>query len=838
MPFELFQSFLNSSKSILSFRMTEENGSQHVGSEVTVPMIEQNNDEHEQMVRDVSLLSNSSSTSSLLNQTLLTSQELNLVVESEVVIPMELAGDSIGAGSSAQDFSFVMESSENSKVSQNSRKSQDYSLRMESEESRLSLKLSTQDSENYTVVSSQPNLRLKSSLDNNLTQLNTNQNSKSDFESLEKKYQDKLNSQDISLVMDTQEAKNSQPNKCSTQKESKLSQSSEKSMNNSISIDPQQVTSESISEKIFEKENCDSSNLLSLKADDATINQKNINTLHQSLSFNKTSAMLTSATRAFQEPGPSGISASRKRNISEADKEFIPLLERIPVDSSNEIYKDVCMSQLNDMILINKEPFKIGRRADNDEVILSVLISRNHCILKYDKQTGDWLFQNLSSTDTFINSVPIKQNDTVPIKEGDIIQLSLNEFFRYKFTMVTKVNNLNKQPRFEKQNTTTDSQNMLERQKSFMVCQENERQSLEKQLNDQQFEQGKLKIELDKLLEDQKVTKTCNQELNDRIAELQKKIEISNAHEFDLQQKYIELHKELEEERQKYEELMAAERVKFQEIIEKTKTEKEKLEITVNEKIEKYKEEKDEVQKAAEEFEKKVKEQERIMMEQSIMRELMLAEREKMEQTIKDLKENLIAKELAHKKEQEALEEVRKKEREAAEEAKKKEQEALEAAQKLALQNCIVVETGDPKNIQALPVLETIDLTGDENPTKNLRNLTQETVLINTVSSIMDENLTCCICSELFVSAMTTNCMHTFCKYCIESWVRRRRDCPNCRAAIVTMTRSIFVDDFIEKMLDSLTPEQSQKRKELVEERRRLTVPVKNVKRVIYPRRK
>ena len=152
---------------------------------------------------------------------------------------------------------------------------------------------------------------------------------------------------------------------------------------------------------------------------------------------------------------------------------------------------------------------------------------------------------------------------------------------------------------------------------------------------------------------------------------------------------------------------------------------------------------------------------------------------------------------------------------------------ALQAARQLAMQNCIVVEIGDPKNLQAFPILETIDLTVEPGPSTSSNNTynvqaamyNSASISKNEVSHIMDENLTCSICSELFVQAMTTNCMHTYCKYSIESRIKRRRDCPNCRAAIVNMTRSIVVDNFIEKMVESLTPEQNEKRKQLVAER-------------------
>lgn len=144
-------------------------------------------------------------------------------------------------------------------------------------------------------------------------------------------------------------------------------------------------------------------------------------------------------------------------------------------------------------------------------------------------------------------------------------------------------------------------------------------------------------------------------------------------------------------------------------------------------------------------------------------------------------------------------------------------------AQPIDIQNCIIVEISDTNKLNLnnqLPILETIDLTSDVESTSSSLKSCQDEAVIDKVNNIMDEQLTCSICSELFVRAMTLNCTHTFCRHCIDMWIKRRKECPNCRASIVSMTRSLVVDNFIEKMLESLTPEQMQKRKQLIEERK------------------
>lgn len=92
--------------------------------------------------------------------------------------------------------------------------------------------------------------------------------------------------------------------------------------------------------------------------------------------------------------------------------------------------------------------------------------------------------------------------------------------------------------------------------------------------------------------------------------------------------------------------------------------------------------------------------------------------------------------------------------------------------------------------------------------------------VLEKVSGIMDDQLTCSICSELFVKASTLNCTHTFCRHCISQWYKKRRDCPVCRKPIISMNTSLALDNFIESMIENLPTDLKNRRKELVQERK------------------
>lgn len=237
-----------------------------------------------------------------------------------------------------------------------------------------------------------------------------------------------------------------------------------------------------------------------------------------------------------------------------------------------------------------------------------------------------------------LNGECIPRNSTSVIQEGDVLQLSLSDCFRYKFLFVKKDGKCIKHPKLEA--NQCELGNVLDKQRSFVAFQESERKDLEKQLSDKQLEQETLKDELEKLLQDQKLTKTCNNELNNQIAELQKKIEVGNSTELELQQKYRDLLGKLEEERLKFEEKLAEEKQKWQEVLKETKQEKEKLEISMVEQMEELREKLE--KKQQEEWQKKI---DNLLLEEKNVQSKLQNEKQLLEQKLKQMEVELKQKE-------------------------------------------------------------------------------------------------------------------------------------------------------------------------------------------------
>ncbi|XP_038071836.1 E3 ubiquitin-protein ligase rnf8-B-like [Patiria miniata] len=84
---------------------------------------------------------------------------------------------------------------------------------------------------------------------------------------------------------------------------------------------------------------------------------------------------------------------------------------------------------------------------------------------------------------------------------------------------------------------------------------------------------------------------------------------------------------------------------------------------------------------------------------------------------------------------------------------------------------------------------------------------------------ILDSELRCSICSELFISAVVLNCSHTFCSFCIKQWKRRTDRCPICRASITSRNPISKLDPFLTKLCRRVGREVEKKRAETIKDR-------------------
>lgn len=462
---------------------------------------------------------------------------------------------------------------------------------------------------------------------------------------------------------------------------------------------------------------------------------------------------------------------STKRRSDEEPK----ILEPVLVRNDNK-----------DRIRIDKNLFKIGRARDNDEIILDVMISRRHCIFMCDDR-DEWMIKDLSSSATFVNNVAIVPGVIHNIYPGDVIQFSPNETFKYTFTLAER-DHCAKKPCIDEKILDT----VFIKQQTFAESQECQRKELKDKLEIKHKEQVELKQQLEDLLSQQTVIQDDKENLLRQIEVLENKIKTGNAQEQHLQDMYSKLLEKLENERQQFETRINEEKQKWQEALDMSKQEKEMVEVKMKEQMEKWREEQQAEWRNM--MENKVKEEKNIQAQ-------LLNEKNILEERLKETEKAL--------KEQEAK----------AETSQAMLNASIVTNEASTADNCIFVELIDVDQSSGLHILDTIDLT--ELSQNVIETNTKENVL-GKVTNIMDEQLTCSICSELFVKATTLNCTHTFCHHCICMWNKRRRDCPVCRKSIISMNKSLVLDNFIESMIENLPTDLKDKRKEIIEERKAL----------------
>ena len=91
--------------------------------------------------------------------------------------------------------------------------------------------------------------------------------------------------------------------------------------------------------------------------------------------------------------------------------------------------------------------------------------------------------------------------------------------------------------------------------------------------------------------------------------------------------------------------------------------------------------------------------------------------------------------------------------------------------------------------------------------------------ILGNIKNILVENevLECTICNEIFVDATIITCGHTFCKKCIEDWVKlkgNQSNCPICRSEIIMQSTNEVLEGYIKNFINIFFSKEEQKNRE------------------------
>ncbi|KAL0272444.1 UNVERIFIED_CONTAM: hypothetical protein PYX00_005407 [Menopon gallinae] len=455
--------------------------------------------------------------------------------------------------------------------------------------------------------------------------------------------------------------------------------------------------------------------------------------------------------------------------------------------------------------IVDCSPFDIGRSQSAKLISRNLSISRNHCKLIYEKKK--WVLQDLSSSGTYINDELIGKGKSKTVENNDIIRLGPKECGVYwQFT----------KPGVQSSTIDTQSRTIVD------IC--TQKNALTSKAAHHRETYEKMKVEKGKI-------------------EKQISYRVKALHESLSSQKYksSEMKALIEEKVQKEKEKLHSDMEKKLSALEAKISENEKAEENLKLEIEKLQEKlvieqsqwENRFKEEKKRLEDKISEQNKLLCDEkqradrmSLIYEQELENKLKKEEEDKRLLLNRL-KEL-----EQAKEELMQKLKESDDLCKPR----LEGEVKNEKNNIEVVPSVEPeksKNDELLKELHQVKNTliktesqkkllekelAEASSLKDEASRVKSNVLEN-IADVMESELQCSVCSELFVTPITLNCSHTFCKYCIETWKKKKKNCPICRKKITSENRLLVIDNYIDRMVENLSDEFKARRKIVIAER-------------------
>ncbi|XP_045485368.1 E3 ubiquitin-protein ligase rnf8 isoform X2 [Pieris rapae] len=442
--------------------------------------------------------------------------------------------------------------------------------------------------------------------------------------------------------------------------------------------------------------------------------------------------------------------------------------------------------------ITSDESFTLGRGLHNAIVIPSLVISRTHC--KFRKVNGGWLIEDNSACGIEVNGVKVGKGNSKNLSNDDIVRLDALQEFVYKFIWPHNDIALKRIKLETDENSSIiddvklkfeESQNIEMQYHEDKIQKQKQLQVANKLLQDQLYAKKNIKVEelersfglqienlkgekkevdIQKILlikERDAQISTLKKEMDNKINELMDRIKMHSETETELAIENNSLKTKLLKER---EEFLAE--------LDKENTSKHELLDRLQQKI-------------------KDQEEQRLKEKQALEKEFQV-ETEKL-RLAKD-QEMLALVELNKQRELELLEEHNK------------------IKQRLEKEISDMKKESKKAEIQLLYNEEENRVSNENQPRAGPSY--ESSKPLEQIGQMMETELQCSICAEIFICPVMLGCGHTFCQYCINLWKKNKKDCPICRTTIKYESRSIVVDSFIEKILPNLSEEMKKKREE------------------------
>ncbi|XP_049939871.1 E3 ubiquitin-protein ligase rnf8-like isoform X3 [Schistocerca serialis cubense] len=472
---------------------------------------------------------------------------------------------------------------------------------------------------------------------------------------------------------------------------------------------------------------------------------------------------------------------------------------------------------------ITTEEFVIGRSLQSSFVIPDPTLSRRHCTFRYSGE--QWSVTDESTMGTYVNGLKMTKGSTVILKAGDDIQFGSNSKWKYTFSFL--YNHQNSEVLDVKRAKLDSDESITENTPTSIP---NGDEDTEKIIAGKvEFEQERDKTSAEFL---DKQNSLIDNELEVKKQTDSEQEVKNNRNEFEQQCRILKEQGDLKQllaQAQKLTEKLKSERANIQAALLERDQQLQNLKKISNQEVLTLKRKLKSMKARLAEKEKQEGENARHLEEVTTRTLRLEEEGKKREENNQMLMESLLRdvderEEAAKRRLKEALENLHH-DKAAIENEIKEKSEAKEDVGKLTeelekvKQNLIIVD-------QKREMLEKELSEAVQSASVNTLQAREE--ILHNFGELMETELQCSICNELFVAATTLTCNHTFCKFCISEWKKKKKDCPVCRKPISAEFRSLSLDNFINKMVENLSDDMKKRRQELKDERQALCDKNKN----------
>ncbi|KAH9632334.1 hypothetical protein HF086_010259 [Spodoptera exigua] len=452
-------------------------------------------------------------------------------------------------------------------------------------------------------------------------------------------------------------------------------------------------------------------------------------------------------------------------------------------------------------IPIISDGFTIGRGVWNSVVVPFIAISRNHCKFKKG-DNNEWILEDYSTFGIKVNGETLGKGLQKTLSNNDVISLEPTNEFVYNFVIPSQDNDNYETPRKRIKIEDTHSNQIIDDVKMKFE----ESQTFELKHIEEKIQNAKQMQNTSMILKKQLQT-DMNRKIHQLESEFALQIENLKGEKDEEQiQKHNETESELLRENNLLKEKLTKEREEFllelnkennskQEMLEKLKAklqEQEELQLKERQNFVNMLQKETEQLRLAKEKELKELEKQRVQRENELKEELNnikknLESKIQQSELEKQKTEQLLHEQMEHMKKLNDEEQIKMKDLMRVTE-RETELAALAAdrIQKQVEQSSAVINTLQEQLEKVTSQLQTVEserntiLENIAAPSKASEQSSKDMVLTE-MGELMESELQCSICNELFVEATTLNCSHTFCKYCISVWKKKKRDCPICR---------------------------------------------------------